>query len=72
MVKVAPVCSGAARPQAGQFRAALLHGTMSLVIWHPLARLARDAIDNMVLACANPGSNRTSIVPFEIYTRENL
>ncbi|KAF0114928.1 MAG: LacI family transcriptional regulator [Rhodobacteraceae bacterium] len=53
-------------------RAALLDGTMTLVISHPLARLAREAIDGMVRACTAPGSNQTSIVPFEIYTRENL
>ncbi|MDP3261337.1 MAG: LacI family DNA-binding transcriptional regulator [Tabrizicola sp.] len=53
-------------------RDALLDGTMTMVISHPLARLARDAIDGMIRACANPFSNQTSIVPFEIYTRENL
>lgn len=53
-------------------RAALLDGTMTLVISHPLARLARDAIDGMIRACANPGSNQTSIAPFEIFTRENI
>jgi LacI family transcriptional regulator len=53
-------------------RAALLDGTMTLVISHPLARLARDAIDGMIRACANPGSNQTSITPFEIFTRENI
>jgi LacI family transcriptional regulator len=53
-------------------RAALLDGTMTLVISHPLARLARDTIDGMIGACTAPGGNQTSIVPFEIYTRENL
>lgn len=53
-------------------RAALLDGTMTLVISHPLARLARDAIDGMIRACSSPGSNQTSIAPFEIYTRENI
>lgn len=53
-------------------RAALLDGTMTLVISHPLSRLARDAIDGMIRACANPGSNQTSIAPFEIFTRENI
>lgn len=53
-------------------RAALLDGTMTLVISHPLARLARDAIDGMVRACAHPGSNQTTIAPFEIFTRENI
>lgn len=53
-------------------RAALLDGTMTLVISHPLSRLARDAIDGMIRACANPGRNQTCIAPFDIYTRENL
>ncbi|MBL4928465.1 LacI family DNA-binding transcriptional regulator [Fuscibacter oryzae] len=53
-------------------RAALLDGAMTLVISHPLARLAREAIDGMVRACNTPGSNQTSIAPFEIHTRENI
>ncbi len=53
-------------------RAALLDGTMTLVISHPLARLARDAIGGMIRACAAPGSNQTSIAPFDIFTRENI
>lgn len=53
-------------------RAALLDGAMTLVISHPLDRLAREAIDGMIRACATLGSNQTSIVPFEIFTRENL
>ena len=53
-------------------RAALLDGTMTLLLSHPLARLARDAIDGMIRACGNPSSNQTSIAPFEIYTRENI
>lgn len=53
-------------------RAALLDGTLNLVISHPLDRLAARAIEGMIRACALPGSTLTSIVPFEIYTRENL
>lgn len=53
-------------------RAALLDGAMTLVISHPLERLARETIDGMVRACASPGSNQTCIVPFDIYTRENI
>jgi LacI family transcriptional regulator len=53
-------------------RAALLDGTMTLIISHPLARLAREAVDGMTRACTSPGSNHTSIVPFEIFTRENI
>lgn len=53
-------------------RAALLDGTMTLVLSHPLAQLARDAIDGMIRACTTQAGNQTSIVPFEIYTRENI
>jgi LacI family transcriptional regulator len=53
-------------------RAALLDGSMTLVISHPLAQLAREAIDGMVRACTTQGGNQTCIVPFEIYTRENV
>lgn len=55
-------------------RAALLDGTLSLVISHPLQRLAQEAVEGMI--CANYGSNKgtrqTLILPFEIYTRENI
>lgn len=53
-------------------RAALLDGTMTMVLSHPLDGLAREAIDGMVRACAQPGKSQTSVVPFDIYTRENL
>lgn len=54
-------------------RAALLDGTMTLVIAHPQDRLAREAVQAMVAACASPsGANLTRIVPFELFTRENL
>ncbi|MBT9247726.1 LacI family DNA-binding transcriptional regulator (plasmid) [Gemmobacter fulvus] len=55
-------------------RSALLDGTMTLVISHPLDRLAHDAMEAMVAACAPISSpaNLTRVVPFEIYTRENL
>jgi LacI family transcriptional regulator len=53
-------------------RSALLDGSLSLVISHPLSHLAREVIDGVVRACANEGGNQTSIVPFEIYTRENI
>ena len=54
-------------------RAALLDGMMTLVIAHPLDRLAREAVEAMVTACASPnGANLTRIVPFDLFTRENL
>lgn len=55
-------------------RAALLDGTMTIVIAHPLDRLAQEALEAMITACAAPtsGANLTRIVPFELFTRENL
>lgn len=55
-------------------RAALLDGTMTIVISHPLDRLAREALDAMISACSpsSPSANSTRIVPFELFTRENL
>jgi LacI family transcriptional regulator len=53
-------------------RAALLDGTMTMVLSHPLQQLARDTIHGMVKASQSPGTNLTSIAPFEIFTRENI
>jgi LacI family transcriptional regulator len=55
-------------------RAALLDGTLTFVISHPLERLAREAIDRMARAATTPmeATDHTSILPFEIYTRENI
>ena len=55
-------------------RTALLDGTMTFVISHPLARLALEAIHRMVSAvsAASKDGNYTSILPFEIFTRENI
>jgi LacI family transcriptional regulator len=55
-------------------RAALLDNTLTLVIAHPLRRLADEAIGGMIRVVNARGEmvNYTSIVPFEIYTRENI
>jgi len=55
-------------------RAALLDGTLTLAIAHPLARLAEEVIRGMSRAVSLMGDNAsyTKIVPFELYTRENL
>lgn len=55
-------------------RAALLDGTLSLVISHPLQRLAQESVNGMIRAGygANKGLRQTVILPFEIYTRENI
>ncbi|MFD1981499.1 LacI family DNA-binding transcriptional regulator [Mesorhizobium newzealandense] len=55
-------------------RAALLDGTLTLVIAHPLRRLAAATVDSMIRAVkgsADP-SSYTSVVPFEIFTKENI
>jgi LacI family transcriptional regulator len=55
-------------------RAGLLDGTLSVVIAHPLRQLADELIKGMVRAALSPndGVNHTRIVPFQIYTRENI
>lgn len=55
-------------------RAALLDGILTLVIAHPLPRLAAEAINGMLRAVEahDGGGNYTSVVPFEILTRENI
>lgn len=55
-------------------RAALVDGTLTLVISHPLRLMARQAVDGMIRAINAPAAsaNFNSIVPFEIYTRENI
>lgn len=55
-------------------RAALLDGIMTLAISNPLDRLARDAVAGMIGAASarGPARNWTSVVPFDLYTRENI
>jgi LacI family transcriptional regulator len=55
-------------------RGALLDGTLTFVISHPLARLAEEALAGMIRAVNATSSegNYTSVLPFEIYTRENI
>lgn len=54
-------------------RAALLDGTVRMVISHPLLTLARSLVDSMVQAVIErEGEPASSIVPFEIYTSENV
>jgi LacI family transcriptional regulator len=53
-------------------RAALLDGSMTMVISHPLDHLAREVVQGMIGACLSPSGNQTIIVPFDIYTSENI
>ena len=55
-------------------RDALLDGTLTFVISNPLARLASEAIRGMIAAISNRSAAKTTtiVLPFEIYTRENL
>lgn len=55
-------------------RAGLLDGTLKVVIAHPLRQLAEELVRGMVRATRSPndGVNHSRIVPFQIYTRENL
>ncbi len=55
-------------------RIGLLDGTLTMVIHDPLERLAAEAISGMVRACASPAETgkQTTVLPFELYTRENI
>jgi LacI family transcriptional regulator len=55
-------------------RNGLLDGTLSIVLNDPLDRLAEETLSGMIRACTSPQdvSAQTSILPFEIYTRENI
>jgi len=55
-------------------RAALIDGTLTLVISHPLPRLSDELLLGMIRAC-DDGSERRAyscVLPFDIYTRENI
>lgn len=53
---------------------ALLDGTMTFAISHPLNRVAEETLTGMVRSVKAKGGdgNFTSVLPFEIYTRENI
>lgn len=55
-------------------RDALLDRTVTFIIGHPLPGLARETIDRMLQATskADRGGNYTCVLPFEIFTRENI
>jgi LacI family transcriptional regulator len=55
-------------------RSGLLDGALTFVISHPLDRLANEALSRMVRAASVKSSegNYTCILPFEIFTRENI
>lgn len=55
-------------------RSALLDGALTLSISHPLALIARETITRMIRAATSNETNAsfTKIVPFDLYTRENV
>jgi LacI family transcriptional regulator len=55
-------------------RAGLLDGTLSMVLHDPLEKLAHEAVNGMIRACKSPGDSgrQTVVLPFDIYTRENI
>jgi LacI family transcriptional regulator len=55
-------------------RAALLDGTLTLVISHPLTRLSDELVQGMIRASNDRSESRTytCVLPFDIYTRENI
>jgi LacI family transcriptional regulator len=55
-------------------RTALLDGTLSVVISHPLGRLSEELIRGMIKAVNDKSDSHryTCVLPFEISTRENI
>jgi LacI family transcriptional regulator len=53
-------------------RAALLDGTITLVIAHRYEALARGLLQGMTGAALKTPGNWTAILPFDLYTRENV
>jgi LacI family transcriptional regulator len=55
-------------------RAALVDGILTLVISHPLERLSDEVMSGMIKALNSrtKGGTFTSVLPFEMYTRENI
>jgi len=55
-------------------RSGLLDGTLTMVISHPLEGMADGAIRGMIRACNSPddAGNQTIILPFDLFTRENI
>jgi LacI family transcriptional regulator len=55
-------------------RSGLLDGTLSMVLNDPLDKMSREAVNIMIRGCTQPEERgrSTSILPFEIYTRENI
>jgi LacI family transcriptional regulator len=55
-------------------REALLDGILTLVISYPLERLSDEVMSGMIKALSTRSEDRTftSVLPFDIYTRENI
>lgn len=55
-------------------RAGLMDGTIAMVLNDPLDRLAKEAFSIMIRSCTHPNERgrSTTVLPFEIYTRENI
>ena len=54
--------------------AGLLDGTITMVLNDPLDKLAKEAFAIMIRSCTNPEERgrSTTVLPFEIYTREDI
>lgn len=55
-------------------RTGLLDGTISMVLNDPLDKLAQAAFAIMIRSCTHPEERgrTTTVLPFEIFTRENI
>ena len=53
-------------------RSGLISGTVDIVLDHDLSQLARSATKLLVDVKAAPGKKQSAVVPFTIYTSENI
>lgn len=55
-------------------RAGLLDGTLTMVLGHPLERLAQETINGMLRALKQgaEAGKQITVLPFETYTRESV
>ena len=55
-------------------RGGLLDGTLTVVLAHPFARMARETLDSMVRMKTSDGTGgaESVLLSFDIYTRENI
>jgi LacI family transcriptional regulator len=55
-------------------REALLDGTLTMLLSHPVPRMAQETIAQMIHAVSSRDQDTTltTVLPFDVYTRENV